>query len=98
MLLASFLFGAMGAAVKLASSHYSAFELVMYRGLIGTVMLLILVRVQNGTLRTAFMGAHLWRGFVGVVSLWLWFYAIGKCRCGCGSTRSASCRWRPPSR
>jgi drug/metabolite transporter (DMT)-like permease len=41
-------------------------------------MMLALVRAQNGTLRTAFMGAHLWRGFVGVVSLWLWFYAIGK--------------------
>ena len=78
MLVASFLFGAMGAAVKLASVNYSAFELVMYRGLIGSVMLLVLMRLQNGTLRTAFMGAHLWRGFVGVVSLWLWFFAIGK--------------------
>lgn len=78
MLFASFAFSAMGAGVKLASTVYSTSEIVMYRGLVGTVMLLLLVRVQRGSLRTAFAGAHLWRAFVGVVSLWLWFYAIAK--------------------
>lgn len=78
MLFASFAFAAMGAAVKLASSYYSTSEIVMYRGLIGTLMLLILVRHQRGTLRTAFPKQHLWRSLIGVVSLWLWFYAIGK--------------------
>ncbi len=80
MLFASFAFSAMGAAVKLASEFYSTSEIVMYRGLVGTVMLLALVIGQRRalTLRTAFPGAHLWRAFVGVVSLWLWFYAIGK--------------------
>lgn len=78
MLVASFMFSAMGAAVKLASTIYSTSEIVMYRGLVGSVMLLLLVRVQRGSLRTAFAGAHLWRAFVGVVSLWLWFYAIAK--------------------
>lgn len=78
MLFASFAFSAMGAAVKLASSIYSTSEIVMYRGLIGTSMMLLLVRAQRGTLRTAFAGAHLWRALVGVVSLWLWFYAIAQ--------------------
>jgi drug/metabolite transporter (DMT)-like permease len=78
MVLASFLFGAMGAAVKLASLQYSAFELVMYRGAIGTVMLLVLARAQGGSMRTSYPREHLWRGFVGVVSLWLWFYAISQ--------------------
>ncbi len=80
MLFASFAFSAMGAAVKLASSYYSTSEIVMYRGLVGTVMLLALVihKRDTLTLRTVFPGAHLWRAFVGVVSLWLWFYAIGK--------------------
>lgn len=78
MLFASFAFSAMGAAVKLASEFYSTSEIVMYRGLVGTVMMLALVRAQRGSLRTAFAGAHLWRAFVGVVSLWLWFYAISK--------------------
>jgi S-adenosylmethionine uptake transporter len=80
MLFASFAFSAMGAAVKLASSFYTTSEIVMYRGLVGTVLLLALVIQQRDTvtLRTAYPGAHLWRAFVGVVSLWLWFYAIGK--------------------
>ena len=78
MLFASFLFSIMGAAVKLASEMYSTSEIVMYRGAVGTVMLLMLIGAQRGSLRTAFAGAHLWRAFVGVASLWLWFYAIGK--------------------
>lgn len=77
MLAASFLFAAMGAAVKLASAYYTTSEIVMYRGMVGTIMLLLLVHHQGGTLRTAFPREHLWRGFVGVISLWLWFYAIG---------------------
>ena len=76
MLCASFMFAAMGAGVKLASSLYSTSEIVMYRGIIGTLLLLPLVRLQGGTLRTPFPREHLWRSIVGVVSLWMWFYAI----------------------
>jgi S-adenosylmethionine uptake transporter len=78
MLFAAFAFAAMGAAVKLATVFYSTSEIVMYRGLIGTLMLLVLVRHQRGSLRTGFAFEHLWRSFIGVVSLWLWFYAISK--------------------
>lgn len=78
MLFASFAFSAMGAGVKLASTIYSTSEIVMYRGLVGTFVLLALVIAQRGTLRTAFAGAHLWRATVGVISLWMWFYAIGQ--------------------
>ena len=78
MLFAAFVFSVMGAAVKLASGLYSTSELVMYRGLIGTVLMLLLVLVQRGSLRTALAGAHLWRAFIGVVSLWMWFFAIGR--------------------
>jgi drug/metabolite transporter (DMT)-like permease len=78
MLFASFAFAAMGAAVKLASSTYSTSEIVLYRGLIGTAMLLVMVRHQGVTLRTVFARDHLWRSFIGVVSLWMWFFAIGK--------------------
>jgi S-adenosylmethionine uptake transporter len=77
MLFASFAFAAMGAAVKLASSTFSTSELLMYRGLIGTVILFLSLRLHGGTLRTMFPKEHLWRSAVGVVSLWLWFYAIG---------------------
>lgn len=78
MLYASFAFAAMGAGVKLASEFYSTSELLMYRGLIGTVILLIMVRHQGGTFKTTFGKAHLWRSLVGVTSLWLWFFAIGR--------------------
>ena len=78
MLSATFLFSVMGACVKLASSTYSISEIVMYRGLIGVIMLSVLVIQRGGSLRTAFPFEHAWRGVVGVVSLWLWFYGIAK--------------------
>jgi S-adenosylmethionine uptake transporter len=78
MLCASFLFAAMGACVKLASSLYSTSEIVMYRGFIGGLMLLPMIRLQGGSFKTAFPKEHLWRSVVGVVSLWLWFYAIAR--------------------
>jgi S-adenosylmethionine uptake transporter len=76
MLFASFMFAAMGAGVKLASSLYSTSEIVMYRGIIGTLLLLPMIRLRGGTLRTLFPKEHLWRSIVGVTSLWMWFYAI----------------------
>lgn len=78
MLLASFAFAAMGAGVKLASEFYSTSELLMYRGLVGTVILMLMVRQRGGTLKTSFPTAHIWRSIVGVASLWLWFFAIGR--------------------
>jgi drug/metabolite transporter (DMT)-like permease len=65
MLFATFAFAAMGVCVKLASSLYTTSEIVMYRGL-------------GGTLRTHLWREHLWRSFIGVCSLWLWFFAISK--------------------
>jgi S-adenosylmethionine uptake transporter len=78
MLFASFAFAAMGAAVKLASEFYSTSELLMYRGLVGTLVLLVAVPHQGGTFNTPFVGAHVWRSVVGVASLWLWFFAIAR--------------------
>jgi drug/metabolite transporter (DMT)-like permease len=78
MLFASFAFAAMGAGVKLASEFYTTSELLFYRGLIGTLVLFAIVRHQGGSFRTPFPRAHLWRSLVGVTSLWLWFFAIGK--------------------
>lgn len=78
MLFASFAFAAMGAGVKLASEFYSTSELLMYRGLIGTLILLVMVRHQGGTFKTAFGKSHLLRSLVGVTALWLWFFAIGR--------------------
>ncbi len=76
MLFASFAFAIMGVCVKLASSLYSTSEIVMYRGAIGMTVLFCVILYQGGSFRTRFPIAHLWRGTVGVVALWLWFYAI----------------------
>lgn len=78
MLAAAFLFSVMGACVKLASAHFSIAEIVMYRGLTGVVLLGLLVWQQGASLRTRHFRDHLWRGVVGVLSLWLWFYGISK--------------------
>ncbi|MFC5513910.1 DMT family transporter [Massilia jejuensis] len=78
MLFASFAFAAMGAGVKLASGFYTTSELLFYRGLIGSVILYAIVRHRGASFRTRFPQQHLWRSLVGVTSLWLWFFAIGK--------------------
>lgn len=76
MLFASFLFAAMGVCVKLASEIFSTSEIVLCRGVVGVAVLYCMIRIQGGSFRTSMPFAHLWRGFIGVVSLWLWFYAI----------------------
>ena len=78
MLFASFAFAIMGATVKLASAQYSIFEIVLYRGLAGVVILFVLARRKKGTLVTTAPFAHLSRGLVGVASLWLWFSSIAQ--------------------
>jgi drug/metabolite transporter (DMT)-like permease len=78
MLLASLLFSTMGVCVKLASAHYNAGEIVMYRSLVGMLFIAGLSRVRGGSLRTSVPGMHFWRSLIGVVSLVLWFYAIGQ--------------------
>ncbi len=78
MLIAAFGFSVMAMAVKLAADQYSIAEIVMYRGLIGVLSLYALARWQGNRLSTQLPWAHLWRGVVGVFSLWLWFVAISK--------------------
>ena len=78
MLIAAFLFAAMGACVKLASAHYSTSEIVMYRGAIGVLILMVLTRVRGGSFATLLIRQHVWRALTGVASLWLWFFAIGE--------------------
>lgn len=86
MLFASFAFSIMGLCVKLASSLYATSEIVLYRGAVGVLFMFSLIRLQGGTFRTSLPWHHLWRGVVGVVALWLWFYAIGKLPLATGMT------------
>jgi S-adenosylmethionine uptake transporter len=76
MVAASFIFALMGVCVKFASAHYSAVELVCYRGIVSVVFVGIWARSTGVSLRTSVPGMHVWRSVIGVVSLGGWFYAI----------------------
>ncbi len=86
MLVATFMFSIMGVCVKIASDMYSVSEIVMYRGLVGAVFLGILIVMRGGSFRTTLVWHHVWRGLIGVVSLWLWFWSIGKLPLATGMT------------
>ena len=78
MIAATFLFATMGVCVKLASALYDAGEIVMYRGMVGVLMMALLTRARGQSLRTTVPAMHFWRSLSGVLALSLWFYAIGK--------------------
>jgi drug/metabolite transporter (DMT)-like permease len=77
MVVASFLFATMGVCVKLASAHYAPGEIIFYRGLVGALLMLALVRSRRMTLATAMPAAHFWRSLTGVIAMLLWFSALG---------------------
>ena len=76
MLFATFLFSLMGVCVKLVSDEYSTPEIVMYRSLVGAILLGCLVAVRGGSLKTAYPFQHLWRGVVGATAFGLWFFSF----------------------
>jgi drug/metabolite transporter (DMT)-like permease len=76
IVVASLLFATMGVCVRLASADYDAGEIVMYRGLVGAVMLGLACRWRGESLRTRMPMQHALRSTTGVVALCLWFYAI----------------------
>jgi S-adenosylmethionine uptake transporter len=77
MVVATLLFALMGVCVKLASDRYGAGEIVMYRSLVGLLLMVGALRVRGLSWRTAVPGMHFWRSISGVSALCLWFYAIG---------------------
>lgn len=76
MVAASFLFACMGVCVKLAAPHFSAGELVFYRGFVALAIIGIIVALRGLPLATRHATAHLVRGVAGFVSLAAYFYAI----------------------
>jgi drug/metabolite transporter (DMT)-like permease len=72
----AFMFATMGVCVKLASAHYAAGEIVMYRCLVGALCIGGLTWLRGGSLRTRVPALHLRRSVSGVISLCLWFYAM----------------------
>jgi drug/metabolite transporter (DMT)-like permease len=77
MLCASLLFAVMGVCVKFASAQYGAGEMVFYRSLVGALFIFGLTRLRRVPLSTTMPAMHFWRSIIGVLSLMLWFSAIG---------------------
>jgi drug/metabolite transporter (DMT)-like permease len=77
MTTAALLFALMGACVKLASAHYGAGEIVMYRSIVGVALMGAWLRWRGTSLATPVPAMHFWRSSSGVTALVLWFYAIG---------------------
>jgi len=76
MIVASLFFACMGVCVKLGASHFSAAELVFYRGFIAIILVWSVVAYKRWSLCTPHWRGHLWRGATGFVSLVMYFYAI----------------------
>ena len=76
MVLASLFFSVMSVCVKFAAEHFSTFELVFYRGAIGTLLMVYACQRKGISLQASVPKMHIWRAFTGVVSLAAWFYAI----------------------
>jgi S-adenosylmethionine uptake transporter len=76
MLAAVFLFSLMALCVKLGSAHYHPGEIVLYRGVIGTLCMVALARMQRGSLRTTVPRLHVLRNLAGVSALTLWFFSL----------------------
>jgi drug/metabolite transporter (DMT)-like permease len=77
MVMASLLFALMGVCVKFASALYSAGEIVMYRSVIGLLVMVVVMRLRGVDWRTPVPRMHLWRSLSGTAGLCLWFIAIG---------------------
>ena len=78
MVVAAFSFACMGVCIKFASSYFNAAEIIFYRGLISMALLWWLAKRQRINLATRYPQMHAWRSFIGVMSMGMWFYAIGK--------------------
>ena len=78
MVLASLFFSSMSVCVKFAATYFNTFELVTYRGAIGTLIMAALCHRKGISLKTPVPKMHIYRSIVGVISLTAWFYAIAK--------------------
>jgi drug/metabolite transporter (DMT)-like permease len=78
MVLATVLFAAMGACVKLASAHAGTAWVVGMRGAVGAVIVGLIAWGSATSLATRVPGLHLRRGFAGVIALSMWFYCMGQ--------------------
>lgn len=76
MLAASLLFALMAACSKMGAEHFGTFELVFWRSIFGTAVIMFWALKTGNALRTPLIPAHLKRSFLGTFALTIWFFAI----------------------
>lgn len=76
MLVAAFFFAVMGMLVKLEGQNYGSTELVFYRSLTGFLCMLVLTGPTRAAFATPYWRLHIQRSVCGVLSLWLYFFAL----------------------
>src|SRR5690554_6647968 len=77
MLLASLMFAAMGACVKLASDqHANLAQIVLFRGIPSVVLLYFWALFTRRSVRPKSWRLHIARNVSGVGSMWMGFFAI----------------------
>ncbi len=75
-------FSIMAAFVKICAADLGSFELVFYRSVFGALFIAFFVLSRGQTLKTEHFGMHVVRSFLGVLSIVLWFYALGRMQFG----------------
>jgi drug/metabolite transporter (DMT)-like permease len=68
----------MGLCVKLNSASFNEYELVFYRSFVSLIIIIVLMKKNNITIKTKYAWFHFLRSFIGFISLLLFFYAITK--------------------
>jgi drug/metabolite transporter (DMT)-like permease len=76
MLVAGFLFAAMGVFVKLGGEYFGPAELALYRSLVTVLFGAALLSLRGKSVRSDYLGMHIIRGVVGTISLIFYFYAL----------------------
>ncbi len=76
MLVAGFSFAVMGLFVKLGAPEFSPAELVFYRSFFGLIPIVLFALRQGQPVTTVHWRLHLFRSMAGLVSLWLYFFAL----------------------
>ncbi|MDE1942944.1 MAG: DMT family transporter [Betaproteobacteria bacterium] len=76
MLVAGLSFAVMGLFVKLGAPDFSPAELVFYRSFFGLIPMVLFALRQRQPLATIHWRLHLVRSVAGLISLWLYFFAL----------------------
>ena len=76
--LASLFFSLMSTFVKLCSSNLNLIEIIFIRSLIATIILLPFIYILKIKIKTNLYSKHLFRTLIGVIAMFLNFYAVSK--------------------